>query len=66
MNTDTHATLLAEKDAEIARLRAVAVAAREWRKSWKILDDSYAAVERRRKAREAMFAALDALELTDA
>lgn len=47
-------------DAELRRLREIEAAARAWRETWAILDDAAAAVERRRRARERLFAALDA------
>jgi hypothetical protein len=45
---------------ELRRLREIEDAARAWRAAWERLDDSAAAVERRRTARERLFAALDA------
>jgi hypothetical protein len=44
------------------RLVTLADAVREWRASWEVIDDATAAVERRRVARERMFAALNALD----
>jgi hypothetical protein len=51
-------------DAELRRLREIEDAARAWRRAWAALDDAPAAVARRRKARERLFAALDRTEPT--